>query len=205
MTGTRSDTWEARLDILERSNLSLVKQCRRWRRAGIVAAAGLAVLLVAGANSLPGMVEASNFVLRDKAGRMRAALAIRPDGTPGLGLFDEDGRPRVSIDLGAKGVAGVNLLDGAGRTGAALAIRPDGTPGLGLFDPAGRPRLSLDVDPAGRPGVNVYGDDGRLRAALAIRPDGTPGLGLFDNQGNPGTSLEEDRGGAPPRPVQGLH
>ncbi|QEH32941.1 hypothetical protein OJF2_14310 [Aquisphaera giovannonii] len=209
MAECRQGTIEARLEGLEEANRSLAAECRRWRRGGFVALAGLAVLAAAGANGLTKVLEAEQFVLRDPAGRMRAALAIRPDGSPGLGLFDEKGRPRISMDVNPTGVAGVCLLDASGHPQAALAIRPDGTPGLGLFDPDGTPRLSLDIDAVGRPAAHLHGDDGRLRAALAIRPDGTPGLGLFDEQGNPSAALEskprEARPQAAARPEPPAH
>lgn len=31
-------------------------------------------------------------------GRLRAALAVRPDGTPALGFFNEQGQPEVSVE-----------------------------------------------------------------------------------------------------------
>jgi hypothetical protein len=34
---------------------------------------------------------------------LRAALAVRPDGTPALGIFDHEGQIRRSIDLDAPG------------------------------------------------------------------------------------------------------
>jgi hypothetical protein len=191
MIDARLESMESRLQRLEHANEALARRCRRWKQAAATALVGTLAVVITGAASLPGLIEASQFVLRDKAGRMRAALTIRPDGTPGLGFFDEGGRPRLSFDISPKGESGVNIMDATGRPQAALAIRPDGTPGLGLFDPLGRVALSLDVDAMGRSGVNLYGEDGRLRAALAIRPDGTPGLGIFDGQGNVRNSVED--------------
>jgi hypothetical protein len=156
----------------------------RWKRGGIGLLGCCAVVAICGAavKSLS-TVEGTEFVLRDKSNRMRAALAIRPDGTPGLGFFDDAGKVRLSLELSSQGAPGVNLLGPNGALNAAMAIRPDGTPGVGLFDREGRVRTSLDVGVDGTSGVNVYDPSGNLRAAMAIRPDGTPAVGTFDAEG----------------------
>jgi hypothetical protein len=178
-----------RLEQLERSNETLSRSLRRLRSGFVGGAAGMAVLVLAGAAAVAPSLEARSFVLRDEAGKMRAALAIRPDGSPGLGFLDESGRVRLSMDLGPAGPQ-VNLMNGIGQPQAALAIRPDGLPGLAIFDRSGQPRLSLDVTEAGTPAVHLNGKQGELRAALAIRDDGTPGLGLFAADGQLRGSFE---------------
>ncbi|MFO0890747.1 MAG: hypothetical protein U0790_16580 [Isosphaeraceae bacterium] len=183
------DALSARIERLEASNRSLTVAVRRFRLGGLVGAATLAILFLTGAVTIPQTLEARNFILRDESGKMRAALAIRPDGTPGLALYEKDGRVRLSLDLGTDGPA-VNLMDGIGKPQAALAMRKDGTPGLGLFDSSGQVRVSLDIHRGGLPAVNLYGDQGLLRAALAVRPDNSPGLGLFGADGDFGASFE---------------
>jgi len=178
-----------RLEWLEVSNRSLTMALRRLKLGGLVGVASLAVLFLTGAVSIPESLESRNFVLRDASGKVRAALAMRPDGTPGLAFFEKDGRVRLSLDLGGDGPA-VNLMNGIGKPLAALAMRKDGTPGLGLFDESGQVRVSLDLYRNGLPAVNLYGDQGLLRAALAVRPDGSPGLGLFTAEGDFGSSFE---------------
>jgi hypothetical protein len=173
---SRLDAMAARLARVERT-------CRRWKLAG----AGLAtsfLLLVAMAAAREGqIIEAEHFVHRDADGAIRAAWAMRPDKTPGLGLFDAEGKPRLSLDVATDGAPGVNLYDADGSLRAALAVRPDGTPGHCLADPRGKIRVSLDLGEDGTSGANLYSTDGTLRAALAIRRDGTPALGIFDTRG----------------------
>jgi hypothetical protein len=62
---------------------------------------GAAILL--GALSLAGptapgpagkVISAERFVLVDASGRRRAALAVRADGTPALGILDDAGKVR---------------------------------------------------------------------------------------------------------------
>lgn len=192
MESRQIDALTDRLDRLEKTNQLLGRECRRWRRAGVGTLLGAIVLAVCGAKMADDdkTVEASHFILRDDAGRMRAALGMRPDGTPGLGLFDLNGQVRLSFDLASSGTPGVNLYDRAGTLQAALAIRPDGTPGFGLFDNQGKVRLSLDLGPNSAPGVNIFDQSTKVRGALAIRPDGLPSLGLFDEQGQVRLSLD---------------
>lgn len=191
---------QERLDGLELEHRKLIRECRRWRRTGVGLLAGAVLLVLAGAKAASELstVEAGHFVIRDGEGRMRAALGIRPDGTPGFGLFDEKGTPRLSFDLALGGAPGVNLYDSQGTLKGALAIRPDGTPGLGLFGSQNKVGISLEMTPQGAPGVNIFDGAGQVRGALAIRPDGTPGLGIFDAQGNVQVSVE----GQLPAPVR---
>jgi hypothetical protein len=205
-----------RLERLEAANAILRRQCGRWRRVGLAAAAAVAVLGIAGAGAaakIAPMLEAHEFVLRDKDGKARAALTLRDkDGAPGMAFFDHKGQVRLSFDLGSHDVEGsdadsdgrdkadargprretpgVNIYDEDGGLRAALTIRPDGTPGLGLFDKEAQPRLSLDLCTDGSAGVNLYGQASALRAAFAIRPDGSPGLGLFNGQGQVVQSID---------------
>ena len=207
MIEPRTDEFVERIERLEASNGLLQGECRRWRRGGLAMAAIGVVLGITGAaaaSRVAPLLEANEFVLRDRDGKPRAALTVRDDGSPGLAFFDREGKVRLSFDLGsvdpAKAKAddsagpreppGMNIYDEAGGLRAALTIRPDGTPGLGLFDKDRQPRLSLDLCADGSAGLNLYGQAASLRAAVAVRPDGSPGLGLFNEQGQVVQSID---------------
>lgn len=172
-----------RLTELEHANRRLERLCRKWRVAawGLILGLGVAACGGAAAGRIAQTVQAQEFVLCDAEGRMRAALAIRPDGTPGLGFFDQGGQVRASIDLGEDGASGINFHDRDGKLRAAVAVRADGTPGVGLFDRKGRPSLAMELAGDETPGVLVYDRDGKARSAAvtlrsAQRPLGSQGL-----------------------------
>lgn len=207
MSQPNVDVVADRLAKLEAATRRLERERRRWRIVGTMLTVGAGLIATAGAAmddeaaEGPKSVEAGEFILRDKEGRTRAALTIRPDGTPGLAFYDEKATMRMSLDLGAgdendDDTPGVNIYGHDGELRAAMTIRPDGTPGLGFFDKGRNPRLSLDMANDESTGVNIYGPGGVLRAAMAIRPDGTPGLGLFDESGRVVQSVDIGTDGA---------
>jgi hypothetical protein len=179
------------MDALERMNRRNERAYRRWKRCGLGLLGCALVAAVCGAQAeKPSAIEATEFVLRDARGLIRASLSIRPDGTPGLAMFDKTGKPRLEIHLSPEDDGGIDLHDSKGILRAAVAVRPDGTPGVGLFGTKGQVRASLDVGRDGSAGVNIYDDASTLRAALALRPDGTPAAGLFDERGHEVRSIE---------------
>lgn len=132
MNGHMVDTLVVRLERLEREN-------RRLRRAGAVALAGVALVLMGQTTSgeVAKVVEATQFVLRDSKGDTRAVLALGPDGSVGLGLSDEAGTARAWLSLGPQGSPSFALFDRAARPRATLRLWPDGVPRLALNDKEG--------------------------------------------------------------------
>jgi hypothetical protein len=205
-TTTPADPWSTRLDRLEAAHLDLARSARRWRLLAVAASSALGLATLAGAAAAVSQtfdqVEAKSFVLRDDAGKLRATLAMRPDGTPGLALLGSDGGVRLSLDLGPGDIPSVNLHDNAGAVRAAVALHENQAPGLALFDAHGTLRASIDVGDDQSSGINVFDPQGVIRGALAIRPDGTPGFGLFDPQGQVRQSFElaDDKPQPQPQP-----
>jgi hypothetical protein len=204
MDERRIDALTEAVEGLKQANQALSVECRRWR-FGVGGV--LIISLVAGAagagssaDQVPQKLEAQSFVLRDPAGRTRATLGFRADGTPGFALLDEASKVRLALDICANGAPGVNLYSAEGRLLAAVAVRPDGSPAFGMFDSKGQVRASLDLSHnETAPGLSLYDNDGAMRAAIAVRPDQTPGVGLFDPDGTPFVSLDADS--APRKPV----
>lgn len=113
----------------------------------LIIGASLLVIFGGWINKAPKVLEASEFVLRDQNGILRGCFAIRPEGSPGIALFDPAGQVRISVDLGNDGTTGFNVYDQKGILRGALALRPDGEAGLGFFDKNGQVKASLEAQP----------------------------------------------------------
>ena len=83
-----------------------------------------------------------------RIGNLACGRALRPDGTPGIGLFGTKGQIRASLDIGRDGTSGFNVYDDAGKLRAAMALRPDATPALGLFDEEGASSIRSNRQPS---------------------------------------------------------
>jgi hypothetical protein len=174
-----------RLERIE-SQLSIQsRQLNGWRRTAQFALGGLAVVLLGAAAEKTTLdrVETRELALVDAEGRLRATLAVRPDGSPGFALLDSDQTVRLSLDLASDGRSSMNLHDSAGTTRSALSIRDNGTPGLGMFDSRAVLRASIDLGTDASGGMHLFDEQGVIRSAMAIRGDGSPGFGLFDGEG----------------------
>jgi hypothetical protein len=183
---------ESRLEAMELAMRRLESRVRRWRFVSTALVGGICTLLVAGAAKelADTVVKAREFRLEDASGKLSGCFTMKPDGTPGLAMFDGDGYLRLSLDLSNEGAPGVNLHDPRGVLRAALAVRPDGTPGMALFDEKGVIRASVDQGADQSAGIHVYDNAGILRGAMAQRPDGTPAFGLFNGRGEVTQSIE---------------
>src|SRR5689334_13717472 len=87
-----TETADARLDRLERENA-------RMKQFGVLLLVGTATLIVVGTDLFrtPRQVEAREFVLKNRDGRVRATLGLKEDGAPRLALFDSRGRQQVAL------------------------------------------------------------------------------------------------------------
>lgn len=88
-----ADAVTERLDRLER-------QLRWWSRSGTLAVLAVVALLLTGlAPSGPPTVAAQRFVVVDGNGTTHASFGLAGDGSPVLGLNDENGMTRVMIGV----------------------------------------------------------------------------------------------------------
>lgn len=84
------------------------------------------------------VVRGKRFELVDGEGRVRAALVLHEDGTPGLDLWDDNGNVRATLVLSREGIPRLNLLGKTGEVRAALGFGTDWRVGLVLSDPHGQ-------------------------------------------------------------------
>jgi hypothetical protein len=139
----------ARLQKLERHTLYL--KCAMivvLILAGSVSLLGPALLGQAGPTLPPTnkTVETESLVLRDRNGKMRAALEV-VDDEPELTLYDGRGNPRAVLFVNEKG-AFFSLKDAHPQTRLLLAVREDG-PALLLSPENRKAGVAIKVDRIG--------------------------------------------------------
>jgi hypothetical protein len=147
----RSQTSEIQ-NVLDRLD-KLERQHRGLKQAALAAVLiiGVVALMSAG-KSVPDVVSARGFVLKDANDKTRAQLAtygITDD--PMLRLYDERGKERAALYL-AFGVPILALSDGNARVEASLTTLMG--PHLQLVGKAGNATISSDSD-----GPNIWLDD----------------------------------------------
>lgn len=73
---------------------------------------------------LPDVIEAEEFRIVDKDGKVRATLRLNEKGAPGLALFDGDGRLRAVLQVLEDGSPHLLFLDEHGNTPTSLHSLP---------------------------------------------------------------------------------
>ncbi len=180
---------QERLSKLERQN-------RRLKQAGAAALIAAASLLLMGQTSRTkpvqasqsNTVEASQFILKDKAGKVRAALSI--DESPGnsgaaqLVFYDVEGKQRVKLGSGNSYLGGTfQLADEKGKNRIVI-LSSDALGGsLGLDDSNGFPVTLLTTDSAVLPNLeaksfSLKDADGNIRARLFMTEKSTGSISL---------------------------
>lgn len=99
-------------------------------------------------------VEAQEFRLVDKSGRVRAVLEVTRSGVPRLAMLNEEGAACVEITLGKDG-PGVRLGDSDGDTRVFIGATKDAAR-IGLADADGNNRAFLGVMPKGGATLALY-------------------------------------------------
>jgi hypothetical protein len=189
-----------RLECMEREHL------RVKRGAGVILATIAAAVLMGQAMppKVPTVVEAEQFVLRDRHGKARAwlnmsngavnfALAdkneksrtllyVLDDGTNGLILGTQNGETRVEMKVGTDGVPTLSLIDNAGNR-IGMFVLSDGKPVLGVVDRTQRLRGAMRLEKDGRVRLVLSDENATERAELTVLPDGTPRLSLIGHTG----------------------
>lgn len=155
-----------RVQQLERSNKRL-----RCFLATLALAGGTVVLMGTAApqHSVPPVIEAQQFVLKDAAGHERGSLFAN-DQVWGLVLYNRDSSKAAALAV-TEGSNAVLLNDGQGKSGIAAYAKSDES-NLAMFDAKGHARIELKNSPKGSV-LGLRDDNGTDRVDVAFAaPDG---------------------------------
>jgi len=183
----------------------LEKQNRRLKLTGALLAIIVLSFLSMGLISQEGkLLEAENFLLRDKEGRVRAAFFLNEAGGVGITLLNSSSQERLTMGVEQNGNAFLRLVDDNGKPRLSLANDRTGT-GIILTDRFGEPRASLSesnneyrLNLSGKkgsislfttnseiPGLILYDANQKKRFQVGVNHKGEPGLILNDPNEKP--------------------
>lgn len=142
-----------RLEAAER----LVARLRRmvtYVLVGVAVLLGLtaAVIYISARHGMPGMVasviESREFLLRDRAGRVRGAWGTDEDGAIQFVLQGDTTKASIKLSLLADGAAGITLSDLGGKPRLVAGLLPGDNVSVVLADSVGMTRavFGLNVD-----------------------------------------------------------
>ena len=183
------------LEQLNERLLKLERQNRKSKQAGAAALIAAASFLLMGQTSRTkpvqasqsNTVEASQFILKDKSGKVRANLSI--DESPGnsgavqLVFYDVEGKQRVKLGSGNPYLGGtLQLADEKGKNRIVILSSVALGGSLGLDDSNGFPVTLLTTDSAVLPNleaksVSLKDTDGNIRARLFMSEKSTTTAG----------------------------
>jgi hypothetical protein len=103
------------------------------------------------------VVRARRFEVVDAAGKVRAVMEVRPQGSPSLVLSDTAGKIQAALLDSQLSFYGL-----AGQIQAMLSPQEDGTPNLLFVDAKGKPRAMLYLlSEDGRPRLSLHDQAGK--------------------------------------------
>lgn len=131
----------ANLEALDARLRKLERQNRRLRGLVAVVIAAAAVPLLAGYASPNDKIEATEFVVRDKAGAVRARLFVDEQNKTRLVLRDKDGKSEAMLVSGDGGA--LHVTDQQGKT--SVVVTASSAKGVVVVESSGKPRAVLPV------------------------------------------------------------
>jgi len=86
----------------------------------------------------------------------RLWLALSPNGTPYLKMYDGKDRERLHLGIDGNESSRLDLTDGGDNSRASLVLPPDQDPMLAFCDKEGTLRLAVDSAVEKRPGIMLF-------------------------------------------------
>ena len=126
----------------------------------------------------------AGVILLDKEGKTpRASFIVRPDGSPGLLLADQDGNARLLLRVAADGSSLLTAVDKDGKERVGIVLDKDGNvPNLFFNDSDESHRVLLGESRTGGFGLTLR-DKRQPRASVGMASDGTSAMRLRDGGG----------------------
>jgi len=165
------------------SRLSSLRLARCVRVALLLGLA-TALVLVAARHGLPGtvadVIEARQFMLRDKNGTIRGSWTAADDGSMRLQLQAPGTKAGLSLSVLAGGASGITVRDTAGRSRAVLGLLPDQTVSMLFADENGTTRTVLSLVRGGASTLVFADRSGSAKVGMGVDARGQSTLTMPD-------------------------
>jgi hypothetical protein len=170
----------------------LERENRRLRRIWMGTLVSVALLLglatalviVAARHGLPGtvadVIEARQFMLRDKNGTVRGSWTAADDGSMRLQLQAPGTKAGLSLSVLAGGASGITVRDSAGRSRAVLGLLPDQTVSMLFADENGTTRTVLSLVRGGATTLVFADRSGSAKVGMGVDARGQSTLTMPD-------------------------
>jgi hypothetical protein len=168
---------------LEREN----RRLRRIWMGTLIAVALLlglatALVIVAARQGIPGtvanVVEARQFLLRDKTGAIRGSWSAADDGSMRFLMQTPGTKAGLSFSVLGGGASGITVRDTAGRSRAVLGLLPDQTVSLLFADENGTTRAVLSLVRGGSSTLVFADRGGSAKVGMGVDARGQSTLTL---------------------------
>ncbi|HWN18151.1 MAG TPA: hypothetical protein VNO19_04465 [Gemmatimonadales bacterium] len=172
-----------RTQELEREN----RRLRRLWMGTVVSVALLlglatALVIVTARHGLPGavadVVEARQFLLRDRDGAIRGSWSAAADGSMRLLMQTPGSKAGLSLSVLRGGASGITVRDSAGRSRAVLGLLPDQTVSLLFADENGTTRTVLSLVRGGSSTLVFADRSGSAKVGVGVDSRGQSTLTL---------------------------
>jgi hypothetical protein len=194
---------------------TLEREGRRLKRLWMATMVAMATILGLGTalvivsqhglpGSVPDVIEARQFLLRDPSGAVRGAWGTLPDGSLRLTLQAPGTKAGVTLTALKGGAAGLTISDSSGRSRGVLGLLPDETTSLTFGDRSGTTRSSLGLNPEGSATLILADRGGAVRASMGVDSRGAGTLTVIERPGYRGDDQEPGADTSPPDTTTGL-
>jgi hypothetical protein len=172
---------EVATDVTNERIQRLERDCRCLIAIVVVALVGTLVLVADGSGLFRrrGTVEAESFVLRNRAGTVRARFGLKWNGSPEVALLDSQGRNLLTLETLVDESASVTLSS-KGEPRATLFTHIDGSSFLKFVNREGEDSLSLYVAPDNETGMVLNNKERAVH--MVLKRDGSHRLWVTEPQ-----------------------
>lgn len=174
-----------RISELEFQNRVLAKRVRQsWRITLAAGAIPFMAFMVGWSHpvSKDKVIEAEQFLLRDKDGKLRGGFCVDDTGV-GQTIVDAEGITRISMGLNDKNGSHISIYDNKEKIRLSFDVSEEGRAGITVYGKnRENPMIDLSIQPDGAVVQTFIDNDNKPRIGLVVDPEGEANISLLDKE-----------------------